>query len=196
MGFVGFTRFGLTSTFASLKGLGSSFSPRRTDETLFTSKLEGRLDNLSKNRNTGSDLAVDIEIASRDANVSQSLASQDPKALQSYSALLSGLNYSRSARVVTNVEYTIRSLASIPSEEEAQAETDKVVAAYKDRAAQAKKRGELALQVEARTLPRGEATQTTEAPSSPAVSTRSIGSYQNYQKSLIAESGQKSDQKA
>jgi hypothetical protein len=195
MGFVGFTRFGLTSTFASLKGLGSSFSPKRTDESLFTSKLEGRLDNLSKGRETGSDLAVDIEISSRDAAVNQSLASQDPKALQSYTALLSGLSYSRSARIITNVDYTVRSLSTIPSEEEAQAQTDKVVAAYRDGAAQAKKRKELALQVEARTLPKSVTPPPASGSFSTAENTRAIGSYQNAQGAVSRVTGQKSDQK-
>ena len=122
---------------ALLKGSRSS-SPRPSDPNLFLSQLEGRLDNLQKGRVAGSDFVVDAQIVDRNNRVNDALASQDPGLLKNYNSLLTGLTYSKSARVVTEVEYSLRTLSTIPTEKEAKAATDKVVAAYRENAAKQK----------------------------------------------------------
>lgn len=135
MGFIAFTQFGLSSVLPRLSGAADAGSrqPRTSDQILFSSKLTARLDNLKRNRYAPSDKSIDSEISQRDAAVTSTLANRDPKALQSYSSFLSGIAYDKSARIVSNVEHTVRSLSSIPSQEEAQALTDSIVAAFGER---------------------------------------------------------------
>lgn len=129
MGLLSLSPFGLR-----IQSFFSSSSPTKrqslSGQDLFSTKLEGRLDNYKKGISAPDDVGVDVEISRRSAATSDALAQSDPKALQSYNSLLSGLTYTRSARVVANVEFAVRSLSNIPSEEEAKAQTDQILAAY------------------------------------------------------------------
>lgn len=130
MGILTSSQFGLRlQNLLNIK-VGSPNLPSRGNQDLFSSKLEGRLDNYKRGKVAPEDYGVDVEISSRSASVSEALAATDPKALKNYNALLSGLTYTKSARVVTNVEFALRKLSNIPSEEEAQAQTDKVLEAF------------------------------------------------------------------
>ena len=129
MGLLSLSPFGLRiQSFFS----GSSSTKRQPlgGQDLFSTKLEGRLDNYKKGISAPEDTGVDVEISRRSAATSDALAQSDPKALQNYNSLLSGLTYTRSARVVANVEFAVRSLSNIPSEQEAKAQTDQILAAY------------------------------------------------------------------
>jgi hypothetical protein len=70
--------------------------------------------------------------------VNAALASTNPEALGRYQAVLTSLNSADSARLVSSVEFNVRKLSQIPSEEEAQAVTDKIVAALKESQEKAK----------------------------------------------------------
>ncbi len=139
MGTIAFSQFGL-----SLRATSPDSNLSRTsftNQTLFNSRLEARLDNYRRGLSLGDDFNVDAEVAARNSEVANSLAVQDPTALRSYTSLLSGLTYSRSARVVSNVEFALRKMSGIPSEEEAKKQTDKIVEAY-TKAEDAKKAAE------------------------------------------------------
>lgn len=129
MGLLSLSPFGLR-----IQSFFSSATPGRKQplggQDLFSTKLEGRLDNYNKGRTAPDDIGVDVEISRRSAAASDALAQTDPKALQNYNSLLSGLTYTRSARIVANVEYAVRSLSNIPTEKEAEAQTNKILAAY------------------------------------------------------------------
>lgn len=132
----GLTRFGysLTSQVPSIPVRGQSSArtqPKRTNQDLFASNLEARFSNARSGAYTYTDKQFDNEIASRDGSINQSLSSSDPNTLRSYSGYLSGLGYNNSARLVSNVEYSIRKLSSIPSKEESEAQTKLIVDAYK-----------------------------------------------------------------
>ena len=132
MGFISITPFGLATHSPTYGSNPSSYS-RRTNENVFSANLEHRIRDYKSGRHDYTDGLVDAEIASRDVSVTTALSNSDPGALRNYSSLLSGLTYDKSARVVSSVEFTIRHLSNIPTQEEAQAETDKIVEAFKQR---------------------------------------------------------------
>ena len=137
MNYLALTRFGLAviSRLSQAEPAPSRAQP--VNENLFLGNLEKRISDLHHGTSDAVDIAVDAELANRNSSVNDALANQDPKALQLYSSFLSGMSYDRSARIVSGVEYGVRMMSTIPSKAEAQAETDRIVAAY--RGAQGKK---------------------------------------------------------